>query len=136
VPVYRWVNHTGELELELEADSARELFREALLAFGALLAERTEQEDDGAAARHRVSARAPDREALLAEWLGELAYLAEAEGFLPEAAEDLDLTQNTVEATVRGRRAFPPHLVKAVTYHRLGIWEEDETWRARVILDV
>jgi SHS2 domain-containing protein len=135
VPVYRWVNHTGELELELESDSARGLFREALLAFGALLAERTE-EDEGAAARHRVSASAPDREALLAEWLGELAYLAEAEGLLPEAAEDIDLTGNTVEATVTGRKAFPPHLVKAVTYHRLGIWEEDEIWRARAVLDV
>jgi SHS2 domain-containing protein len=137
VPVHRWVDHTGELELELEADSEPGVFREALLALGALLAERTEQGGvEGGAARHRVSVRARDREALLAEWLGELVYLAEAEGFLPQAVEALELTGDAVEATVKGRKAPPPHLVKAVTYHRLGIWEEDGTWRARAILDV
>jgi SHS2 domain-containing protein len=41
-----------------------------------------------------------------------------------------------VEATVSGTRGSPPHLVKAVTYHRLEMHEQDETWRARVVLDV
>jgi SHS2 domain-containing protein len=37
---------------------------------------------------------------------------------------------------VSGTRASPPHLVKAVTYHRLEMHEQDGTWRARVVLDV
>jgi SHS2 domain-containing protein len=136
--VHRWVDHTAELELELEAASERGVFEEALAALGGLLAERAGAEDEPNAepVRHQVSARAPDRATLLAEWLSELAYLAESEGFVPTRAERLELTDNALEATVVGRRASPPHLVKAVTYHRLGIWEEDETWRARVILDV
>lgn len=136
--VHRWVDHTAELELELEAASERAVFEEALAALGGLLAERAggEQEAEAEAARHRVSASAPDRATLLAEWLSELVYLAEIEGFVPTRAEHLELTGNALEATVVGRRASPPHLVKAVTYHRLAIWEEDETWRARVILDV
>jgi SHS2 domain-containing protein len=137
VPVYRWVDHTAELQLELEADSERGVFREALVALSALFSERTDQTCvEGGPVRRRLTVSAPDRDVLLAEWLGELAYLAEAEDFLPEAAEDLELTRDAVEATVRGRRASPPHLVKAVTYHRLGVWQEDGTWRARVILDV
>jgi SHS2 domain-containing protein len=48
----------------------------------------------------------------------------------------MELTGNALEAEVVGRRTSPPHLVKAVTYHRLGMWKEDETWRARVIFDV
>jgi SHS2 domain-containing protein len=135
--VFRWVDHTGELELELEMDSEPGLFHEALVALGALLSERTDElSPGGTPVRRRVSVSAPDRAALLAEWLGELAYLGEAEGFVPEAAGELELTRDAVEATVSGRLASPPHLVKAVTYHRLGIWEEDGTWRARVILDV
>ena len=106
--MYRWVDHTGELELELEAATELGVFEEALAALGGLLA----------------------------EWLSELAYLAESEGFVPARAERLELTGKALEATVVGRRASPSSLVKAVTYHRLGIWEEDETWRARVILDV
>jgi len=136
--VHRWVDHTAELELELEAVSERGVFEEALAALGGLLAERTggEEETDTEPARHRVSASAADRATLLAEWLSELAYLAESQGFIPTRAERLELTGNALEATVVGRRASPPHLVKAVTYHRLAIWEEDETWRARVIFDV
>jgi SHS2 domain-containing protein len=136
--VHRWVDHTSELELELEAASERGVFEEALAALGGLLAERAGREEGTEAepTRHKVSASAPDRATLLAEWLSELVYLAEVEGFVPTRAERLELTGNALEATVVGRCASPPHLVKAVTYHRLAIWEEDETWRARVILDV
>jgi SHS2 domain-containing protein len=136
--VHRWVDHTAELELEIEAATERGVFEEALTALGGLLAERAggDEEADAEPARHEISASAPDRATLLAEWLTELAYLAESEGFVPTRAERLELTNDALRATVVGRRASPPHLVKAVTYHRLGIWEEDETWRARVIFDV
>ena len=136
--MHRWVDHPGELELELEAASEPRVFEEALAALGGLLDERAggEMGADAEPARHRVSASAPDRATLLAEWLSELAYLAESEGFVPRRVEHLELTGNALEATVAGRRASPPHLVKAVTYHRLGMWEEDQTWRARVIFDV
>jgi SHS2 domain-containing protein len=136
--VHRWVDHAAELELELEATSERGVFEEALAALGELLAERTAWEGQAGPepASHRVSASAPDHATLLAEWLGELAYLAESEGFVPCRVERMELTATAVDADVVGNRASPPHLVKAVTYHRLGMWEEDETWRARVIFDV
>jgi SHS2 domain-containing protein len=132
------VEHTAELELELRAGSERGVFEEALAALGGLLAERAgdEKGESGEPARHDVSARAPDRPTLLADWLAELAYLAESRGFVPARAERLELTDSGLEATVVGRRASPPHLVKAVTYHRLGMWKEGKTWRARVIFDV
>jgi SHS2 domain-containing protein len=132
--LHRWVDHTAELELQVEAPSERAAFEEALEAFGELLAERTE--DEGEPASHEVVASAPDRATLLAEWLSELVYLAEMQGFIPERAERLVLDETGIEATVRGKRASPPHLVKAVTYHRLGLWQEDGAWRARVVLDV
>jgi protein archease len=135
--VYRWVDHTAELELEIEAATEQGVFEQALAALGELLAEREHEEAaDAEVARHEVSASAPDRAALLAEWLSELVYLAETEGLVPAGAERLELGGNALEATVVGRKASPPHLVKAVTYHRLGIWKEDETWRARVVFDV
>jgi SHS2 domain-containing protein len=137
VRVHRWVDHTGELELEIEATSEHGVFEEALAAIGGLLAERVDEAlVDAEVARLEVSASAPDRATLLAEWLSELAYLAESEGFLAVGAERLELSGNALEATVIGHGASLPPLIKAVTYHRLGIWEEDETWRARVILDV
>jgi SHS2 domain-containing protein len=132
--VFRWVEHTGELELAIEAPSEREVFEEALAALGELLGERAEEA--GQEASFDVTARAPDRATLLAEWLSELVYLAEAERFVPERVESFQLSDDTVDATVGGVRATPPNLVKAVTYHRLEFAPHDGSWRATVVVDV
>jgi protein archease len=130
--VYRWVDHTAELELRIEAGSEPAVFEDALAALGELLGE----DPAGDPARHEVSASAPDRAVLLAEWLSELAFLAETQGFVPERAARLEFDGDTLDASVEGRRGNPPHLVKAVTYHRLSLVEDDGIWRATVVLDV
>jgi SHS2 domain-containing protein len=133
--MYRWVDHTAELELHLEASTEREVFEEALAALGELLAERS-PERQGPDVRLDVNASAVDRPTLLAEWLSELVYLVETENLLPQRVERLKLYEDELEATVVGRRASPPHLVKAVTYHRLEMRQEDGSWRATVVFDV
>ena len=133
--MYRWVDHTAELELHVEAPTEGDVFGEALTALGELLAEHSD-EGAGEPARHQVSASAPDRPTLLAEWLSELVFLAETEGFVPERVESLELADDELTATVSGTRAAPPNLVKAVTYHRLEMGERDDAWRATVVLDV
>jgi SHS2 domain-containing protein len=133
--MYRWVDHTAELELHVEAATEEDVFQEAMAALGELLREHS----DGAAgelARHEVSASAPDRATLLAEWLSELVYLAETQRFIPERADPLELAGDELHASVTGIRDSPPHLVKAVTYHRLELREQEGAWRARVVLDV
>jgi SHS2 domain-containing protein len=133
--MHRWVDHTSELELRIEADSEIAVFEEALEALLELLDERL-GDRGGERARHEVTASAPDRATLLAEWLSELVYLVETEDFVPERVERLDLGDGDLEARVEGRRTRPPHLVKAVTYHRLEMREHDGSWRATVVLDV
>ena len=133
--MYRWVDHTAELELHVEAATEQDVFREALAALGELLREHSDGAT-GAPARHELSASAPDRPTLLAEWLSELAFLAETEAFIPERTDSLELSADELTATVSGRRGSPPHLVKAVTYHRLELREQEGAWRATVVLDV
>jgi SHS2 domain-containing protein len=134
--VFTWVEHTGELELAVEADSPEDVFEQAMEALGELLAERSEGGPGADTMLREVTVSAPDYATLLAEWLAELAYLAETEGFVPERVERLRLSERALDATVAGRVASPAHLVKAVTYHRLEMLRDGETWRARVILDV
>jgi SHS2 domain-containing protein len=134
--VYRWVEHTGELELEIEAATERAVFEDGLAAMRELL-----ETEPGEGASTRVSLAAPDRATLLAEWLGELAFVAESEGLVPERLASLDLEATSLDAVsldavVEGYRGEPPHLVKAVTYHRLSFDRADGGWRATVILDV
>lgn len=130
--MYRWVEHTGEVELVVEERSPEAVFREALIAIGELIADGR----GGEPVTHEVHLEAPDPPALLAEWLNELVYLAETDGFLPERVQSLELSEGELRATVAGVRAAPRNLVKAVTYHRLELARHGETWRARVTLDV
>jgi SHS2 domain-containing protein len=128
---YRFVEHTAELELQLEAGSPEELFLDALTAFAELVAD----EDGGEPAEYEVELSAADRAGLLVQWLEELIFFAETRGFVPETAE-LELGESTLRAKLRGRRGDPSHLVKAVTYHGLELVHDQNRWRARLVLDV
>jgi SHS2 domain-containing protein len=130
--MYRWIEHTAEIELEIEDESPEAVFREALLAYGDLLTE----ERGGEPVTHSVSVSAADLPALLAEWMNELVYLAEADGFVPERVERLRLSDGGLEAEIAGQRRLPRNPVKAVTYHGLELREVDGAWRARAVLDV
>lgn len=87
-------------------------------------------------ASRRVVLRAGDRPVLLAEWLSELGFLAEVEGFVPERVAELEVGREGLEATVEGRYGEPRHVVKAVTYHRLGFGPSGDGWHATAVLDV
>ncbi len=133
--MYNWVDHTGELELEIEAPSEEETLRQAVLALSELLSDEAEA-PYGESLVLDVSLSAPDLPGLLADWLSELVFLAETEGFVPEAVRSLELHGNRVTAQVEGRSGAPRHLVKAVTLHRLAFEPAEAGWRATVVLDV
>jgi SHS2 domain-containing protein len=130
--MYRWVEHTGELEIEIGAASEREVFEEAFAAMRELLS----AEVDEPVEPRSVRIEAGDRAALLADWLAELAFLAETEGLVPERLTSLELADGGLQAVIEGGRGDPPHLVKAATYHRLALQRSGSRWRATVVLDV
>jgi SHS2 domain-containing protein len=129
--MYRWVDHTAEVELAIEAGSERQVFADALTALAEL-----HGAGDREGQRREVRAHAPDRPALLAAWLEELVFLAEIEGFVASRIMELALTADRVDATVAGFIGNPPPLVKAVTYHRLRFDRHGSGYIAGVVLDV
>jgi protein archease len=131
--VHRWVEHTGELELELSAPGEEAIFIDAMEALSELLDEVQHPESTD---RRRVSVAASERALLLAEWLGELIYRAETEGFVPRRVAGISLAPDRLDATVEGRLGRPVHLVKAVTYHELRFGRDGDGWLAHVVLDV
>jgi SHS2 domain-containing protein len=130
--MYRWVDHTSEVELEIEADGEREVLEQALRALAELLGIDQARGDE----RRTIALKAGDRPALLASWIEELAFLAESEGFVAAQLVELDLQPGGLAATVSGVIGEPPPLVKAVTYHRLAFEPSGAGYVARVILDV
>jgi SHS2 domain-containing protein len=131
---YRWGEHVGELELEVRADDEAGVFAEAVRALGELLA------GEGPAAGEpewfELAAEGGDRAGLWAAWLEEVNYLAESEGVVPVRADAIVLDPRRVRGRLQGYRGEPPHLVKAVTYHRLVFEPCSGGWRASGVLDV
>jgi SHS2 domain-containing protein len=131
--VYRFVEHTGEVELELEAPTKAGLFEAATEALAELLrADAVADEPETA----DLSVSADDDGALLAAWLDELVFRAETEGLVPVGVERLTVRPGAAEGHVTVVRGEPPHLVKGATYHRLAVEQLEDRWRARVVLDV
>lgn len=129
--VYRWVEHTGEVELEIEAQTEPDVFREALAALVDLLGL-----EDATDEERTIETAATDRPRLLAAWLDELVFLIDTEGFAPVALRELGLGSDSLRAVVAGHYGDPSPLVKAVTYHRLAFEPADAGYRATVVLDV
>jgi SHS2 domain-containing protein len=129
------VEHTGELELRLGAPTLQALLGEALRA----LAEEVEEEGAPAGGLQRrplaIDASGPDT--LLADLLNEALFLMETQGFVPVGLEARELEGGRLRGELIGwcAEAVRP-LVKAATYHRLGVWREGERWRGTVVLDV
>jgi protein archease len=131
--VYRWIDHTSEVEIAIEAASERGVFDDATSALADLLGF---AEAGSAVTRRHVSVGAPDRPAQLAAWLEELVYLAESEGFVATRVEELSLNETSLSAVVAGFLDDPSPIVKAVTYHRLEFSRSGDGYVANVILDV
>jgi SHS2 domain-containing protein len=128
--MYEWVDHTAELELHVEAETPEGVFQDALGALAELLGPATGERET-----RRLQLSAAERDRLLWQWLDELVFLAETEGFVPESAQ-LTLGEDGLQATVTGQIGEPSPLVKAITYHGLAFEEVNGRYRARVVLDV
>jgi len=130
--MHRFIEHTGEIQVELEAASEVGIFEAALEAF----AELASADGDREPASHRIELATPDRALLLADWLNEFVYLAEVADFVPGTITAFELVGDQLRATVAGHRDHPRQLVKAVTLNDLELTEVDGRWHGRVVLDV
>jgi SHS2 domain-containing protein len=135
VSTHSFEEHTGEVLLRILAPSLPQLFVEAGLALADLMAEQRAPSSRESA--ETVVIRAPDREALLVEWLNELIFRAETQQKIYDHIHITRLSDNELRGQIRG--AFPERLrtsVKAATFHRLKIQPEVNGYSATVVLDV
>ena len=88
-----------------------------------------------------VSVVSADRDSLVVDWLNELLFRYEAEGFLPrDYAVTVDEAETSLVARCTGEQIDTERhgagtAVKAATYHDLKVTHDDE-WRIQVVLDV
>jgi SHS2 domain-containing protein len=135
---FREIEHTADLGIEVTASSLAGLFSTTGEALFALIADPKNLEAREAIA---VAAGGDGPEELLHAWLRELLAQFNLTGFVAARCEVRKITRERVEGIVTGekldlkRHRFHTE-IKGVTYHDFRVWEENGSWRARVIFDV
>lgn len=144
-PSHRPLDHTADAGVEIDAPTRESLFAEAAVALADTL---TPIAGVGVSIERQLEVSAADDELLLVDFLNEILFLFETEGLLvAEATVRLEGGEGDrrppvkLRAVLRGERyderKHPLRsLVKAVTYHGLRVWREDERWTGRVLFDL
>ena len=137
-PHFREIEHTADLGIEVEADSAVDLFSFAGLALFSLMVR-----PEGVKARdiREETVSAEGWEALFHEWLSRLLHCFLQDGFIAVTISVLDIDETHIRARLTGEKLdYERHdfetEIKAVTYHQLSVRQENDRWTARVIFDV
>lgn len=135
---FRILEHTADIGFEAFGASREEVFANAARALFHIIVD-LESVELGEALALRVEGA--DLPSLLVNWLSELLYLQDAEGWLFADFAINSLSETKLAAVARGEKSAPARhqlklLVKAITYHQLRLEHTSEGWRAQVYVDI
>jgi SHS2 domain-containing protein len=135
---FRILEHPADIGFEAFGSTREEVFANAARALFHLIVDldSIEPRDDVL-----VEVEGSDPASLLVNWLSELLYLNDAEGWLFSEFEVERLDDRSLTARARGEkfdrtRHRAKLQVKAITYHQLELERTAEGWQARVYVDI
>ena len=135
---FRILDHPADVGFDAFGATRQEVFVNAARALTDLRVD-----VDTVVAHEAISAsvRGRDGAGLLVNWLSEILYLEDAEGWLLCKFEFSNFEETQLVAIARGEKFDPVRhrlksLVKAVTYHQVSLEKQGDLWRARVFVDV
>ena len=135
---FKLLEHTADVGVIATGDSLDEALSWAAKGMFSVIAE---LDSVASVESLNVSVASLDQTALVVDWLNELLYRHEAEGFLPKEFQvSTDEAGTSLKARCLGEPVDPERHrlltpVKAATYHGLEI-AHNGNWRIQVILDV
>jgi SHS2 domain-containing protein len=135
---FRILEHMADVGFEAFGATREEVFANAGRALSHLI---TDLESVRAQTRTEIELRADDSPSLMVDWLSEILYLYDAEGWLLCDYEIRNLSETELSGAARGEKFDPARhqiklLVKAITYHQLRLEQTGEGWRAQVYVDI
>jgi SHS2 domain-containing protein len=127
------IEHTADWELEVWGPDVEALFNQAALGMFSLLGVRLAA---GRRNRRSMVLEAPDSETLLVDFLNELLFLADTEGFAPDRM-DLTIRGGHLDAVIEGAPiAGRSKEIKAATFAGLEIRRGECGFETKVVFDV
>ncbi len=135
---FRVLEHTADIGFEAFGATREEVFANAAQALMNFLEDRRAIRPVEQVSIH---VEGSDSSALLVNWLSEILYLQDTEGWLFGDFELRSLQETALDAVARGEKFDPGRhhiklLVKAITYHQLALEKTGQGWRAQVYVDI
>jgi SHS2 domain-containing protein len=135
---FRTLEHTADVGFEAFGSTREEVFTNAARALMNIMVDLDMIEPGGEVS---LQIGGPDAASLLVNWLSEILFLNDAEGWLFRDFEIKSLQDDSLSAVARGEKfQRSKHqtklLVKAITYHQLALEKTPEGWRAQVYVDI
>ena len=130
---------TADVAFAAYGKDLNELFANSALAMFEVMINTKQIEEK---VEERVSVDGYDLESLMFNWLNELLYISDSKNLAFSKFEvKVDDKNFKLEAICKGEEINPKKhetrtVVKAATYHQMKIWQEDNLWKAQVILDI
>ena len=136
--VFRVLEHTADVGFEAFGATREEVFANAGRALLFLI---TDLEAIQPRDCVSIQLQGSDPPSLMVNWLSEILYLYDAEGWLFRDFEIDALSDHSLSARALGEKFNPERhqlklLVKAITYHQLSVEQTDAGWRAQVYVDI
>lgn len=135
---FEFIDHTADIGVKAYGADMKQVFANAGRGLFSLI---TELDNVAVKESRNIRVTAPDREALLINWLNELIYLFEVKEILFNRFDIITISDTQLNATGYGEIInLAKHelktQVKAATYHMLKIEQNKDGWKAQVIFDV
>ena len=137
-PLFREIEHTGDIGIEVDAPTRTQLFARAALAMARLM---VDEEGIERRERRQVEARGADDAETMHDMLAAALNLFLIDGFIWCDASAEERSEGVV-LTLEGERLDRKRHellgeIKAVTYHQLSATRTPAgAWRARIIFDI
>jgi len=135
---FRTLEHTADVGFEAFGSTREEVFTNAARALVDII---VDLDSIQAVGEVSLQIEGPDPESLLVNWLSEILFLHDAEGWLFRDFKIQSLQDDSLSALARGEkfqrsRHQAKLLVKAITYHQLALEKTPRGWRAQVYVDI
>jgi SHS2 domain-containing protein len=137
--LYKLIDHTADLGIEVTGRTKKELFTKAALSLMDIVVER---KGTGASLKEKaLTVEGSDPADLLINFLREILYLVNGEALIIGKCEITKCGNKTLDARLwlepyNKKKHVMKTEIKAVTYHGLSVERIKNGWRARVIFDV
>jgi SHS2 domain-containing protein len=137
--LYKLIDHTADLGMEVTGRTKRELFTKAALSLMDIVVERKGTPSGLQEKALTVEGAGPAD--LLINFLREILYLVNGEALIIGTCEITKCGNKTLDARLwlepyNKKKHVMKTEIKAVTYHGLAVEKTKSGWKARVIFDV